>query len=65
MTKLFDFQAPMKDRYVRCNDAPFMNKKVWKAIMTRKILFDEFKKDKSNENRNFCLKLLKKGKKNF
>ena len=31
----FNKQAPMKDKYVRANNAPFMNKILSKAFMNR------------------------------
>ena len=62
--------APMKKRYIRANNAPFMNKELCKAIMTRSRLRNIFLKLKTNESReaykiqrNYCVKLLRKTKK--
>ena len=37
-------QAPMKDKYVRANNAPFMNKILCKALMNRTRLRNKFLK---------------------
>ena len=61
--------APMKKRYIRSNNAPFMDKELCKAIMTRSRLRNRYLKLKTNESReaykkqrNFCVKLLRKTK---
>ena len=61
--------APMKKRYIRANNAPFMNKELCKAIMTRSRFRNIFLKLKTNESRetykiqrNYCVKLLRKTK---
>ena len=59
-------------KHVRCNQSPFMSKQLRKAIMTRTRLLDKYGKDNSAGNlpiykrqRNFCVKLLRKSKKDF
>ena len=62
----------MKEKYIRRNQAPFMNKSVRKAIMVRTKLLNKFRKENSFINelgykrqRNFCTTLIKKTKRNF
>ena len=64
--------APMKTKYVRANNAPFMNKKLCKAFMNRSRLRNKFIKyptnlNKSNYNRqrNYCVNLLRREKKKY
>ena len=64
--------APMKERLVRANNSPFMNKKLTKAIMTRSRLKNKFSKNPNevnksiyNKQRNYCVNLLRKVKKNY
>ena len=59
--KILDHEAPIKMKYVRANEAPFMNKTIKKAIMKRSRLRNKFIKNPSEENnlnykkqRNFC-----------
>ena len=59
----------MKERYIRANKAPFMNKELCKVIMTWSRLRNIFLKLKTNESReaytiqrNYCVKLLRKTK---
>ena len=72
---LKDFQnvcfsfAPLKKKYVRANQALFMNKELKKAVMVRSKLRNKFLKSRSeedrkvyNKQRNMCVKLLKKTK---
>ena len=61
--------APLKKRYVRGNQSPFVNKKLSKAIMIRSKLRKKFLKTKSVEEqinykkqRNYCVSLLRKSK---
>ena len=65
-------QAPIKKRYVRANQAPFINKKINKEIMKRAHLRNKFLNTKSNidrkacnEQRNLCVSLIRSEKKNF
>ena len=59
--------APLKQKTVRGNEAPFMNKKLRKAIYTRSRLKNRYNKNPTNENkilykkqRNKCVNLRKK-----
>ena len=70
--ELINQHAPMKIKYVRANNAPFMNKLLSKAVMTRTRLRNRFLKHPSEINRknykkyrNFCVRLFKKEKKMF
>ena len=70
--KQVNSHAPMKRKLVRANNAPFMNSKLAKEIMNRSRMKNRYNKDPSNENeanykrqRNLCVKLLKKAKKEY
>ena len=70
--KLFNIHAPVKEKHVRCNQYPFMNKELRKASMTRTRLLNNYKKDYSVGNlftcekqRNLCVKLRRKCEKDF
>ena len=70
--KVLNIHAPIKEKHVRCNQSSFMSKQLRKAIMTRTNLLNKYRKDNSGENlftykrlRNFCVKLLRKSKKDF
>ena len=59
----------MKEKYIRRNQAPFVNKSVRKAIMVRTQLLSKFRKENSfineleyKKQRNFCTTLIKKTK---
>ena len=63
--------APIKNRYVRVNQAPFTNKKIKKDIMKRsplrnKVLNKKCDTDKKayNKQRSFCVSLIRSAKKN-
>ena len=69
---IFNKHAPMKRKYVRANEAPFMTKELHKAIMKRSRLRNKFLKNKNEINRNnykvqrnYCKKLLKTTKKQY
>ena len=69
---LLNKHAPMKTKYVRANNAQFMNKTLSKAIMTRSRLRNKFLKNPNemnkrtyNKQRNYCVNLLRKEKKNY
>ena len=69
---LFNLHAPIKQKYVRANNAPFMNKILSKAVMNRSRLRNMFLRNptinnKANYNklRNYCTKLFRKEKKKF
>ena len=64
--------APIKKRYVRGNQAPFINKKINKEIMKRSRLRNKFLNTKSdidskayNKQRRLSVSLIRSGKKNF
>ena len=64
--------APMKEKIVRANNAPFMNKKLSKAFMTRSRLRNRFLKNPNKNNkakfkkqRNFCVNLLRREKSKY
>ena len=64
--------APSKKKYVRANQAPFMNKTLQKAIMERTRLRNKFLKYKTvsnkiayNKQRNYCVNLCRKEKKQY
>ena len=72
VNNFLESHAPMKEKYIRRNQAPFMNKSVRKAIMVRTKLLNKFRKENSfiheleyKRQRNFCTTLIKKTKKNF
>ena len=69
---LLDKHAPRKMRYIRANNSPFMNKSLSKAIMFRSKLRNKYTKFKTEEmhitykkQRNYCISLLRKTKKDF
>ena len=64
--------APLKEKLVRANNAPFMNKELSKAIMERSKLCNRYNKFPTNENmmlykkqRNLCVKLSRKTKRDY
>ena len=64
--------APLKKRFIRANNAPFMTKTLCKAIMVRSRLRNKSLKLKSMESmeaykkqRNYCVSLLRKAKKDY
>ena len=64
--------APMKKKYARGNQMPFMSKDLSKEIMIRSKLRNKYLNDKSEENRllytqqrNKCVSLLRKTKTNY
>ena len=68
--EVFNKEAPIKKKYLRANEAPFMNRKLKKAIIIRSRLRNTFLKHPTNEKkknyrkqRNFCISLLRKEKK--
>ena len=65
-----DKVAPLKQKYVRSNHSPFLNKEILKAVMNRTRLKNKFLRSRStedrsayNQQRNFCLSLVRKAKK--
>ena len=70
--KILDNHAPLKKKYVRDNYSPFMNKSLSKTIMVRTRLWNIFLKNSSEENkinynkqRNLCVTLLRKSKREY
>ena len=64
--------APIKTKILRANNAPYMNKELHKAIMTRSRLKNKYLKNPSDGNhalyrkqRNVCVTLLRKAKKEY
>ena len=70
--KTLNKHAPMKTKYIRANNSPFMNKELPKAIMVRSRLRNKSLQLKTQEarvaykkQRTFCVSPLRKIKKNF
>ena len=64
--------APIKEKIIRGNNAPFMNKALSKAFMERSRLknkYNEFPREENHLNykkqRNYCVNLLKQEKKKY
>ena len=64
--------APIKQKTIRANESPFMNKNLKKEIMNRSRLKNKFLKHSSEENRlaynkqrNLCTSILRKEKRNY
>ena len=69
---IFNKLAPIRKKYLRANEAPFMTKELHNAIMKRSRYRNKFLKDKSQASReyykiqrNLCKKLLRKTKKSY
>ena len=69
---VLDRHAPSKKKIIRGNQAPFMNKTLSKAFMTRARLRNKYYKNGTPENKlaytkqkNFCINLLEKERKNI
>ena len=72
VTRVLEKHAPLKKKYLRANNSPFMNKTLSKAVMNRSRLRNKFLKNPSNVNkikytkyRNYCTSLFKKEKKAY
>ena len=70
--KVLNLHAPMKKKIVRGNNAPCINKTLSKAFMHRSKLRNKYNKNPTESNnllykkqRNLCVNLLKKEKKNY
>ena len=50
---ILDKIVPMKQKYIKCNQSPFLNKDIHKAIMTRTRLRNRFLKEPTPMNRLF------------
>ena len=69
---IFDKHVPIKLKYLRANDSPFMNKELRKQVMLRSRLKNKCNKEKTESSRvaykaqrNKCTSLLRKAKINF
>ena len=69
---VLDRHAPMKKKFVRANQVPYMTKSLRKAIMNRSRLENKYYKtfsieDKGNYKRqkNYCIRLYKKERKKY
>ena len=69
LMSLVDFHVPLKTKYLRGNDQPFMNKQLRKEHMKRTMLKNRYHKNKTDHNlrafkiqRNYCVKLLREAK---
>ena len=67
-----DMHAPLKKRYIRANNAPFMTKDLCKSIMVRSRLRNKFLKLKTiesrkayQEQRNYCVSLFRTAKRHY
>ena len=72
MLSLLDLYAPLKQKYIRANQAGFVNKELRKAIMKRTHLHHKFLKQKTKESKkvynkqqSICVSILKKSKKSY
>ena len=72
VTNTLNKHAPIKKKYLRANDGPFMTKALRKAMMHRKKLRNRYIKSRTDENlkafktqRNFCVKLLRRAKSDY
>ena len=66
VTKVLNKHAPLKTKYLRANDGPFMTKALRKAMMHREKLRNRCIKSRTEKNlkackkqRNVCVKLLR------
>ena len=60
--------APLKQKHVRANNSPFINKTILKAIMKRTRLKNKFIKYRCERNKrayNLCVSLVRKAKKEY
>ena len=69
---ILDIHAPIKRKYIRINQGPFITKFIRKEIMSRSRLRNQFLRDKTalnrklyNKQRNYCTFLIKKAKKDY
>ena len=70
--KTLDKAAPVRQKYIRSNQSPFLNKQILKTIMNRIRLRNKFLRTRSaegrfayNQQRKFCLSLIRKAKKDY
>ena len=69
---ILDRHAPMKKKFIRANELPYMTKVLKKAIMNRSRLENRYYKSKSIEDKakykrqkNYCNRLYKRERKNY
>ena len=55
---LLNQKAPIKKKYIRANNAPFMNKTLSKAVMTRSRMQNRYLRNPSVTNKNEYIRLL-------
>ena len=72
VTEILNRHAPLKQRYVRANDNPFITKEIRKEHMKRTRLRNKYLSERSDSNaaaykrqRNKCVALLRKAKKSY
>ena len=65
-----DKMAPIKQKHIRNNQSPFVNKDIHKAVMTRTRLRNRFLKEPTlinrlayKQQRNYCVSFMGKNKK--
>ena len=68
----FDIRVPIKHKYLRSNQSPFMNKKISKAVMNQTRLQNRILRTRCNENKevynkqqNYCVSLIRKTKQQY
>ena len=68
----FNMYAPLEKKYIRGNISPFMNRTLSKELMKRSRLRNKFLKSKSEadkknyvKQRNYCVPLLRRAKKEY
>ena len=67
-----DERVPIKRKYLRFSQSPFINEDIFKAIMNRTMLRNRFLKSRSfedkaayNKQRNYCVSLVRKTKTDY
>ena len=70
--RVLDKHAPIKEKYFRANDKPFMTRALRKASMLRSRIRNKYNEDRTAENwknfrkqRNSCVKLFRIEKRNY
>ena len=70
--EILNLHCPMKLKYVRGNNATFMNKDLSRAFMCRSKLKNQFNKNPTeankilyNKQRNYCVSLVKKERRKY
>ena len=72
ITRIFNKHAPIKHKYVRANQGPYMNKILNKAVMNRSRTRNSYLSNRTetnrkayNKQRNYCVGLFRNEKKKF